>query len=315
MIFREVPRRENILENILEREPKKKVTKIVMEFMRHGKREKGATPSEDENPDLRLTLTGRVQADARGRELNPQAEVSLGWGSDKTRTKETFFHVMGKKLGIEVEDTFEDIKEKIKKLQPVGKKMIQDERLGFSVGGPIGEDAAKAYYEKRYMPWLIQESDALALEKKDEISSCYTRTAGKLAEILLRYIEVGNNFQRLIAEDANRKYEQYGNRLERYLGTHQGVSESLVAKVLELTWGEETKNAFVKSVGAGFDEIEGVRFEIVNRGKEQKILMTYSVKEGSVPVHKTVEFGREVVENIIEERKAFERKINPDWQE
>lgn len=291
-------------------EKEKAVTKVILEIMRHGKRERGATEEEDASTDLRLTPEGRTQMTAQGKEFDPQTEVSVGMGSPYVRTQETAYRAMLANEDIAPEDSLEDIERKIAEQMAHGKKMIADDRLAFHADGPTGEDGAKAYYEKRYMSWVIDESDQSAIRNGDTGSSTFTRMTGNIAEIISRYAIVSDNFQRIVANDSEKKYEATGNQLERYIGTHMGISECFVAKVLEKIKGSEAKDAFVKSVGSGFLEGEGIHIEIINTGSEQHISMTYTVKDAERGDRiETIQFGREVLLSIIDDRKLFEEKI------
>ncbi|QQR78084.1 MAG: histidine phosphatase family protein [Candidatus Moraniibacteriota bacterium] len=292
-----------------EQEPKQ-ITRVILELMRHGKRERGKTVEEEANPNLRLTPEGRAQVTEHGKTVDPQPEVAMGMGSSRVRTQETAYRVMLANEDISPDDSLEVIEAKVAEQVHYGKKMLVDDRLGFTDEGPIGPDGVKAYMEKRYLPWAMNDSDRDAIEKGDEKSSTYTRMAGNVAEIVARYATVGNNFQRIVARDTEGKYEETGNQLERYLGTHMGIAECFTAKVLETVKGVEAKDKFVQSIGSGFLEAEGVRIEIVNTGMDQTIVLTYTIKDAEQGDRKeSVQFGREVLAKIIDDRKAFETLV------
>lgn len=154
------------------------------------------------------------------------------------------------------------------------------------------------------MPHLIEKSDQRAIETNDKESSTYTRFAGNIAEILDRYAKIGDNFNRIVSKTD--KYEKFGNQLERYLGTHQGVAECFLAKALEKIEDIEKRDEFVKAVGGGFGESEGIHIEIINSGNEQKIKIDYEINGSK----ESMEIDRSVLEGIIDERKEFEGMIN-----
>lgn len=280
-------------------------TKVVLEFFRHGNKARVDVPDHE----IPLSEKGRAQAGTKGKDLHPQAGVALGWGSPRLRTQETAYRVMLADNDMTSAMSLEEMKAKVKEeMGGVGKKMIEDERLNFTVDGVVGQAAEKAYAEGRYLEWLLKESDTLALETKDTGSSVAIRLASNIAEICKRYVDVGKNFNRLVA--GINKYEDQGNQLERYLGTHQGVMESFVAKVLGKTKGAEERDRFFAAVGAaGFSETQGVRVVVNNHGSEQYIVFEYPVKEGEELKKETVQFGQEVLDSIIDERKAFEAAI------
>jgi len=280
-------------------------TKVVLEFFRHGNKARVDVPDHE----IPLSEKGRAQADAKGQELHPQVDVALGWGSPRLRSQETAYRVMLADNDISADMSLEDMRAKVKEeMGGVGKKMIEDERLNFTVDGVVGKAAEKAYGEGRYLEWLLKESNALAQETKDTGSSVAIRLASNISEICKRYLDAGKNFNRLVA--GTNKYESQGNQLERYLGTHQGVMESFVAKVLEKTKGTEERDRFFAAVGAaGFAETQGVKVEIKNHGGEQHLVFEYPVKEGEETKKETVQFDQGVLDDIINERKAFETLI------
>jgi N-formylglutamate amidohydrolase len=273
-------------------------TKIILEFMRHGKKEDDKTKTDEE---IRLTEQGRVMAKEKGESLNPQAGVALAWGSPKKRTQETALHAM--LPDISINQTLEEIEEFISKEQKYGKKLVVDERLSFEIDGPEGKEMIEAFKAGRYLQYLVNESDRRAIDLKDEISSTYSRFAGNIAEIIHRYSVIGNNFNNIASKKDD--YEKFGNQLERYLGSHQGVVEGFVAKVLEETEGNEKRDEFINSLGSGFTETEGIRVEVVNTGKDQKIIINYKINEQN----KSLEISKELLEKIIKDRHEFEKKI------
>ncbi len=276
-------------------------TKIILEFMRHGEKEVNKEKKEEE---IRLTEKGKGQAVARGKDLNPQVEVSLARGSEKKRAQETSAHAMlANEERIDPNASLEEMEEANSNELKLGKKIVEDRRLGYQYSPEMAVDAANAIKEKRYFPFIIQESDSLAIKRGDKISSTFTRYAGNIAELIYRYSKVGNNFNRIASKSD--KYEKYGNQLERYLGNHMGSVESFVAKALEKTKGVEKRDEFVKSVGGGFKETEGIYVEILNEGAEQKIFVTYAVNNEK----KTIEINTELLEEIIGERNEFEKKV------
>ena len=279
-------------------------TKVILEFMRHSEKESDKTKTDEE---VRLTEKGRKMAQERGESLEPQKEVSLAWGSPKQRTQETALHVMLPE--IDENTTLEEMKEIIAREQKIGGKIKEDLRLNFDVSGPEGEELMEAAKAGEYLQYLFEKSDQRAIELKDRMSSSYTRYAGNIAEIVSRYTKVGNNFNRIASQKED--YEEFGNQLERYLTTHQGVVEGFLAKVLEEKEGVEKRDEFIKAVGGGFKELHGIHVEIVNNGSEQKIRIDYSMNGEA----QSVEIDRELLEKIIKDRADFEERIDPKENE
>lgn len=282
-------------------------TRVILEFMRHGNKEKD--PNKDDN-DIRLSEKGREQTTAKGRKIQPQLEVSVGRGSPRKRAQETALRVMlGNETGLRSDASFEEMNILVGSELKVGKKVTEDQRLNFVSKGELGDEMEKAYIEKRYLKYIIEESDNRARQLGDTITSTYTRQAGNVAELVARYMKVGENFNKIISQsDA---YEKFGNQLERYLGTHQGVVESFVAKVLERTQGVELRNKLVQSLGAGFQETQGIHMEIANKGEEQNIFFRYEIPdEKGEMIEQDIEISPQLIQDIIEERRKFDKEIS-----
>src|SRR4030042_3640371 len=283
------------------------ITKIILEFMRHGKKEKDKTKTDQK---IHLTREGKLQAYEKGKSFNPQIRVAVAKGSPRIRTQETSGHVMlANEEKIDPESTLEDMEKIISQEIKIGTKIVEDERLDFNEAGPIGKELDEAYDKGEMLNYIINQSDRRAIETSDKVSSTYLRRAGNIAEIVNGYCQMGNNFHKIA--EKNSKYAEYGNQLERYLGTHQAISESFIAKVLEKTKSADKRDEFIKAIGGGgFKESQGMRVEIINSGNEQEILIEYELpdKEGT-PFKETLRINGGLLEEIIKEREEFEKKV------
>ena len=280
-------------------EKEKKIeTKIILEFMRHAEKENDKTKIDKE---IRLNEKGRKMAQEKGETLEPQKDVSLAWGSLKKRTQETALRAMLPEINENA--SLEEIQEIIAQEQKIGKKLIEDERLDFDLSGPEGKEMLAAFKEGKYLPYLINESDKRAIELGDKTSSSYSRYAGNIAEIVNRYAKICDNFNRI--DSKSDKYEEFGNQLERYLASHQGVVEGFVAKVLEETQGAEKRDEFIASLDGGFKETQGIHVEVINNGDEQKISISYKIGDNE----EILEINSELLEKIIKEREGFEKEV------
>lgn len=281
-------------------------TKIILEFMRHGDKEIDKTKTDEE---ILLSPKGRMQAVEKGKELDPQAEVSLAWASPRKRTQETAYHAMlANEENINPDASLEEIENAISQEVKVGRKLIQDKRLNLGSDGPMRKELLDAYKNGQYIRFLVEKSDQRAIDLGDQISSSYSRFAGNIAEIIYRYIKVANNFNSIAGKTD--KYEEYGNQLERYLVTHQGIMESFIAKVLEKKRGIGERDKFVKAIGESFSETQGIHMEINNQGNKQTILMDYPIlDEKGNPIKETLKIDEDLLEEIIKERDQFEEKV------
>lgn len=277
-------------------------SKIVLEIFRHGERQRS---KDVPNEELRLTEKGRKQADKKGKGIKPSPEVSVAVGSPRPRSQETAVRVMlAEKDKITPAMSLEEIEEVINSESKYGKKIISDPRLDFNVEGPVGEKADKAYDEGRTMEYLVYESDTDAIKFKDKKSTTYTGAAGDLAEIIKKYVRIAPNFDKLVEKNPE-KYARYNNQMERYLGSHQSVIEPFLIKAIEKVRGTEYKDEFVKSLGAGFEDIEGFRVEINNTTQGVKLEIKYEMNDKQ----ESVEASPEILEEIIKERDELEKKI------
>ena len=286
-------------------EEKEYSSKIELHFFRHGEKEKGEGISDEE---IRLTPAGRIKAMAKIRPLTISQAVAFG--SPRKRTQETAgFAMAGIQPEIIGEETLEELREKIEKDLKVGKKIGVEEKLDFP------EDLTTEYHkltQEHYrkgdlLKFLVEESDDLAKKYNDKKTYTYSRSARQIAELIKKYLKIAPRWNEL-AEDKSKKY---GDTLERFMGTHQTIPESFLAKVIEKTEGKEEKDNFVKLLdNKGFDYVEGFDLEILNTKDGPKIKIHYENKKGlPAPVGKEKPFTfdeyikPELLDEIIKEGK------------
>lgn len=287
-------------EQILESKKEQPTSKIVLEFFRHGEKEKGTT-----NEELRLTQRGRQQATEKGKQLKPQSDVAVAIGSPRPRTQETASRVMlAEKEELTPEMSLEEIEKIISSEQKYGKKIAVDPRLDFNIAGPIGKKIEEVFYKKRLIHYLIYESDKDALELKDKESTTYSRTAGNIAEIVLKYSKVAPMFDKIVKENP-KKYAQYKNQMERYFGSHLGALEPFLVKIVEKTQGIEGRDKFVELLEPGLAETKGFRIEIKSTPAGPKIEIKYKFGEKE----ENAEISPEILDEIIKEKDELDRKI------
>lgn len=285
----------------LEKEPPK--SKVILYFFRHGKKQEKQPGQSDY--DVLLTTEGAKQAYEKGKEIKPQKEVAIAIGSPRKRAQETATRILFAE-DFPPDVSFEEMRKKIQeeldqeyRLGPGRvKKIIAEPRLDFT---PY-EELSKAVKEKRAVKFLVEESDDLILKRKDENATCFTRTAGNVAEIVKKYLTIASAFEKIVKEKPE-KYATFGNQLERYLGTHQTVGECFLAKVIEKIKGKEALKEWVEKNQSGFKETEEFSLEIIGG---EKILLHYPLEEGK---EETLEVELKVIEEIIKEKEEFNRKI------
>ena len=106
-------------------------------------------------------------------------------------------------------------------------------------------------------------------------------------------------WDRLATDEVN----GYEDTLRRFLGTHLGIGESFLAKVIEETKGKAERDKFVAAVkGQGFDFVEGfeVKIETDDAGKTTVRISYEKPKDDKQPGFKYDEIvPQEVIERMI----------------
>jgi hypothetical protein len=296
-----------------EQQPGLPETKIEIFTNRHGKKT-NIEGLPNEMQDLTEGAIAEIITKANSQKEKDNSEkLQVFAGSERFRAIKTKILLEMPELVEELKPakSIDEIREVIKKQVNFGTKFYTTDKLDFNDQGPMGEESNAAYKAGEYLQYLINKSDQRAIDLKDNISSSYTTHAGNIAELVDKYVKVGNNFNRIVAgknENEKEEYKKYGNKLGRHFGTHQGPVECFLAKVLEKELGEEAKEEFINSYAGsgGFKELEGTKIDILNKGAEQKILIHYRIKEED----RTVEIEPELLQEIIKEKKLFIEKIN-----
>ena len=273
-------------------------SKIELIFMRHDEKPKANTESDEE---VRLTPAGRMHA----KEKSEQDDIgqSMAFGSPRKRTLETSGLVMSGKLEeITGTESLEELKEKLDKdlLLKSGSKIRVDDRLNFEADftSNYGKKALEAAKSGNYLKFLVEDSDRLAKEDDNNKSSTYTTQAQAIASIIKKYIDIAPRFDKL-AQDKDKKY---GDTMKRFFGSHQGVIESFLAKLIEKTKGIEERDKFVKILNnQGFDYAEGFDIDIKNKELgEPTVHISYKKeKDGEIIFEFDEDLPKEIIDSLI----------------
>ena len=95
------------------------------------------------------------------------------------------------------------------------------------------------------------------------------------------------------------KTKNYSDTLERFMGTHQTVPESFLAKVIEKTRGVEERDRFIELLDKkGFDYTEGFDLKILNTTGGPKIHISYKNEKDKENLYI---FDQEISEDVIDE--------------
>lgn len=265
-------------------------SKIVLRFLRHAEPE---LPGG--NPDEKRVLTEEGKKQAIDAAEGGPVTQSVAFGSKRRRAQETAMLAMaGKTVAINGDETFEELQEKIGR-----NKIGIDDRLDFDIN--FRTNFGKQYFASskkgEALKFLIEQSDDLAKELKEDKVPTYGYLSGQVASTVKKYLMIAPLWEKLVHEND----KGYGDTLKRFMGTHQGVAESFLAKVIELTKGAEERDVFVKSLdNKGFDFTEGFDVEILTTesGKQKlRIQFLKTNNDGDT----TFEYNEIVPLEILEE--------------
>lgn len=264
---------------------------VKLHFNRHF--EKGNLP-EGESDDKYTPLSEEGIRNAKNQALsNIDLSRARAIGSSRERAQHTALFLMaGKHDGIVGDEQLDELEQKIREISGTEANVRINDRLNFedAKDSPLGKMLDTAYQEKRYLEAIVKESDKIAREQGGEYESTYSYKAGQFAKIILHYIEA--------AERLAHQKDKEERIFERFLGTHQGLSESFLAKLIEVTDGIEARDIFVDEVGKeGFDYGEGFDVDIFQKDSKQVIQVIYTNKRTGKEFEK--EISTDILQQII----------------
>ena len=276
-------------------------SKIELRIFRHGKKE----DSKEGQPDEKVHLTKEGKKESMREADDGTVDQSVAYGSPRERSQQTAAYTMaGNMPEITGNESFDELKDKLEGNIEVGSKIGTEDRLNFSdpdLESEYGEWLIEAFKDGRFLSALIKDSDQKAEELQDDEAPTYSTYAANIAQIIDRYIKASSRWDDLV-EDSENDYEK---ELERYLGTHTGVAESFLAKVIEKMEGVDERNEFLKAVGpAGFDFNEGFEIDIINNHGDRRIQIIYSTETENGEVY---EFNEIIPSEIITDIANIER--------
>lgn len=271
-------------------------SKIDLRFFRHAEKESDKSKSDEE---IELTETGRKQAVEKS--IDNDISQSVAFGSPRKRTQQTAGFVMGGSLDeITGNESLEELKEKLNKELRIGSKVGVDKRLDFNgdFSTEFGKKAMEAFKKGEYLKFLTEQSDEIAGSLQDGNGETYSRMAGRIAEIVKKYLSIASRWDKLV-QDERKDYE---DTLKRFLGTHQGIAESFLAKVIEQTKGKAERDAFVLALNnQGFDFADGFDVEIDTiDGKDQQVRVSFKKEKDGETIFTFDEVvPREIINGLI----------------
>lgn len=281
------------------RENKENITsEIDLRIFRHGEKEPSVAGKPDE--EIQLTEKGREQAVKKSEFENNDLSQSLAFGSPRKRAQQTAgFAMSGQLEKITGKENLEELKEKLNEELKVGSKIGVDERLDFNEGSAeFRKRMLVAYREGSFLKFLVEESNELAELLKDKEGDTYDRMAGKIAGVIEKYIAIAPHWNELVSDESR----EYKDTLKRFLGTHQGVGESFLMKLVEKTKGKTERDALISALNnQGFDFTEGFDVEIKNTaGGEPEIRIAFKKeKDGKTLFEYDEIVPKEVIDEFI----------------
>ncbi len=302
----------------VENEPKI-TSSEVLHLNRHN--EKG-DKAKGEDPEA-LSATGIANAFKRGRERDDVSENAIAFGSEVgPKGNERALHTALMDLagaldieGVTGEEPLQELQQKINEHdgRTIGSRGTIDKRLGFTLNDQeYRKGVLDAMKEGKMLQYIIQESDAMVLRKNDLEDYSYTRSSGKVAEVVKKYVDASARWDEL----ANDPEKDYGKVLERFIGSHAGIVDTFLLRLIEKLRGPEERDRLVKALdgGVGFKPGEGfeihidtlkgqnaprIRVQFERKGKDGESV-AYSLDE-EVPV--------EVLDELIADKNSLDEKI------
>lgn len=286
-------------------------SKIKLHFCRHADKENDKTKSDNE---IRLTKTGRGQSIKESSELKSPT-LARAIGSSKIRAQETAALVMDAKTkGIKSDQAFDNFEDWVSKGLMGQSRIIEDNRLNFELdtNSEFGKISLAAFKKGEYLKFLVEDSNEL-YEKLNgsEKNSTYSKSAANIASIVKNYFDASIRWDNTVSAEETRKYPKNYKDLERFFGSHQGVEECFLAKIIEEIKGVDKRNKFVKILkNQGFDFVEGYDIDIITKNNNTKILIMYQKKDedGNTLFDFNELIDIDLLEKIIKEGKKINKK-------
>ncbi len=265
--------------------------KLTLQFMRHSVKEKADKPDND----ILLTPEGRQKA---AETFDQPMDMRFGHtvGSPRVRTTETAVAAASQ----DPELTPENL--------GIGKTRIKEE-LNYAVdeSNEYGRKFNEAYEAGKVISFLVQESDTLAREYKDAVSSTYSEMAGNIASIILKNYEVASRGSRILEQSENPENET--NDFSRILATHATIQECFLIKLTEKLKGVDARDELMAVIGdKGFDYNEGFSTEVSVELGEVQVRIKY--KKGDFVLNEIV--SPEILKQISQEGEELLAEINDE---
>lgn len=283
-------------------------SRIVLHFFRHGDKTK-EVDGDKSNVVQVLTETGAQQGVDKGVELGPAKPTAMAKGGDVKRSRQMAGYALAGAEGrddITGAETIEELEAKLNEGRKVGTRMAEDPRLSFHYeSDELWEACDEAYDRGEGLKWFVEESDEFAAEHCNDRETSYSRMASNIAQVLQDYNKIAVNYDRLVSNEE--KMKQYGDTLQRFMGSHAGSIDFFLAKLVEVMRGSEERDRFVRALdNQMFDVAEGfdIEIEMIDGQPQMRISYEREPQDDREGFEFNEVIGPEVLEQIVEEGEA-----------
>lgn len=291
----------------------------ILHFNRHN--EKG-DKAKSEDPDA-LSPEGIANAFARGQQREGVSNTAVAFGSEvgpegNERALHTALEDLAGALrieGITGQESLQELQKAINESdgRDFGARGAIDRRLGFTLNDPEHrKGAVNAIKEKRLLKYLVEESDDKVIAAHNLEDYSYTRSAGRIAEVVKKYVGTASRWDEL----ANDPEKHYGKVLDRFLGSHTGIVDVFLLRLVEKLKGPDERDRLIEALGGGTGFNAGEGFEIhidTLKGQDAPRIRVQFERKGkdneSVAYHLDEEVPVEIIDELIADGKVLDEKI------
>lgn len=295
------------------------------ELLHFGKHQMKGDPVKGENSEA-LGLEGMMAAFEHGKKREGVSDTAVAFGSEvgvpgNERSVHTALMDLAGALGIEGvtgKESLEELKHKINQhdKRVFGSRAAIDTRLGFVVkNASYKQENADAIRKKQLLRYLIEQSDATMLRENILEDYSYTRAAGSLAEVVKKYALISKRWDEL----ANDPQKNYGKVLERFLGSHSGIVDSFLLRLVEKLKGPNERDKLIEALGNGKGLEHGEEFDIrIDKltGRDEpriRVIFQRKAPDGeTVTYHLDEEVPLEVLDELIADKNLLNAKIQSE---
>lgn len=282
---------------------------IRLEFFRHDEKLKGHSQQPEDklsDEEIRITKAWKQHAREVWKEKKIRSKA-VGYSSPRKRAQETLYHTLNFPW-IAPDASLEEIKEILPNFPKNEIHSIRiDKHLDFYFWEDGKTDAEKqainevyeAYNSKKYIYFIFDKSDNWLVKLKDKNISSYSKCAGDIAEMILRYYNLKDAWTKKI-DRMKKNIEIKSWEIQRLFCTHAWVLELFLMKVIEKQRGREAVRQFIEHYWFwnGFGYSEWYSIVITQNGA------TLNFKDESF------EISEELLKDIIKDRDDLYAKIS-----